>query len=84
MYTIYVIENEISRIYVGYTEDMEKRLKRHNGELPTKTSSFTYKNKKGKWRIIYTEKTETREDAIKREKQLKSYQGRQFIKNLAR
>ena len=37
---------------------------------------------KGIWEIVYTEICENRSKAMQREKQLKSYQGRQFIKNL--
>ena len=80
MYITYVIENEDGCIYIGQTNDIEKRLKRHNGEIVSKKSSYTYKNKKGKWELIHTEKFKTRSESIKREKQLKSYQGRQFIK----
>ena len=36
----------------------------------------------GKWALVYQEELETRRESLKREKQLKSYRGRQFIKNL--
>ena len=32
------------------------------------------------WELVYFEKFENRKEAINREKQLKSYRGRQFIK----
>lgn len=41
----------------------------------------TNKNK-GVWQLIYLEKYPNRKTAILREKQLKSYQGRKFIKRL--
>ena len=82
MYFTYVIINDNHDIYIGYTEDIERRLKRHNHELPSKRSSFTYKRKAGNWKLFYKEEFETKSEAIKREKQLKSYQGRQFIKKL--
>jgi len=37
---------------------------------------------KGNWSLIYEEEFNTREEAIQREKQLKSYQGRKFIRNI--
>jgi len=36
------------------------------------------------WKLIYKEEFETKQEAMKRDKQLKSYQGRQFIWNLIR
>ncbi len=36
----------------------------------------------GEWSLIYKEEAVDRNSAIKREKQLKSYRGREFIKNL--
>lgn len=81
MYYIYVIKNQYNKIYIGYTFDLEKRLKRHNGELPNKKTSFTSKNK-GCWKYIYIEKTENKKIAIIREKYLKSYRGRLSIKKI--
>jgi predicted GIY-YIG superfamily endonuclease len=34
----------------------------------------------GTWRLVYTEQFETRVEALRREKQLKSYRGRVFLK----
>jgi len=56
-------------------------MKRHNGMLRSKKKSFTSKNK-GIWRVVYTEEFSTREEAINREKQLKSFQGRKFIRDI--
>ncbi len=80
MYTVYAIYNG-QKIYIGHTSNLEKRIERHNGSLPNKKSSFTSKNK-GCWVVIYKEALETRKEAMRREKQLKSYQGRLFIKNI--
>ncbi len=78
----YVIQNEKDEIYIGSTGDFEKRLARHNGELKTKSTSFTHKRQRGLWRLIYSEEYGTRKEALQREKQLKSYQGRKFIRRL--
>ncbi len=81
MFYAYVIRNDKNKIYIGHTSDLERRLLRHNGVLSNKTTSFTYKNK-GPWKIAYNEMFETRTEAIKREKELKSSRGRDFIRNL--
>jgi predicted GIY-YIG superfamily endonuclease len=53
-YTVYVIKNELGKIYIGQTEDLSQRLKHHNGVLNSKKTSFTYKQKQGEWKIVYT------------------------------
>lgn len=81
MFLVYVIQSESSgKIYIGQTNDLASRIRRHNQELPSKKGSYTKLNK-GSWKLIYSENCKTREDAIKREKQLKSAKGREFIKN---
>ncbi|NTV54963.1 MAG: GIY-YIG nuclease family protein [Candidatus Moranbacteria bacterium] len=77
-YSIYVIQNEAGKRYIGYTSDLEKRLKRHNGDLPNKTTSYTRKNR-GHWTLKYKEEYASRQEALRREKELKSCQGRKFI-----
>ncbi len=80
MFYVYVIKNQLNdKIYIGQTVDREKRLKRHNLELPAKTKSYTYKNR-GRWKLIYQEIFNTREEAIIREKELKSFRGREFVR----
>ncbi len=81
MFDVYVIRNFIkNKIYIGHTSNLRNRLKRHNGILKNNPKSFTNKNK-GIWNLIYKEEFKTRQEAINREKQLKSYQGRKYIKN---
>lgn len=84
MFTTYVITNDIDEIYIGHTDDLFLRLKRHNGELPTKNTSYTHKHKNGEWKIVLTEEFETRTEAMKREKELKSQRGRMYIQNILR
>ncbi|MDO9028339.1 MAG: GIY-YIG nuclease family protein [Candidatus Roizmanbacteria bacterium] len=78
MYFIYAIYNKKhSKIYIGQTDNLELRLKLHN----SKTFQNSYTSRfDGEWSLIYDEKTHSRKEAIIREKQLKSYQGRLFIK----
>ena len=82
MYYVYVIQNKRSeKTYIGYTAHLKKRLLRHNNILPNKKTSYTSKNK-GKWKVVYKERYNIKQDAIKREKELKSYRGRQYIKKI--
>ena len=82
MFYTYALYNNIrNKVYIGQSEDLEKRLRRHNGQLPNKRTSFTAKNK-GEWFLIHKEQFATRKEAIQREKQLKTQRGREFIWNI--
>jgi len=81
MFYTYAIKNQNNKIYIGQTIDLEVRLQRHNGLLKNKNTSFTSKNG-GNWELIYKEEFETRSEAMKREKELKSFRGREFIRSL--
>ena len=66
-----------NKIYIGYTSNIEQRLLSHN-ELETKGYTLKYRP----WKLIYTEVFFEKLEAMKREKQLKSAKGREFIWNL--
>ncbi len=84
MFYIYAIWNkERGKIYIGQTSNLEKRLLRHNGVLKNKANSFTSRNS-GVWKLVYSECFAARKEAMTREKELKSFRGREFIKNLLR
>ena len=76
MFTVYVLHSQrFDKIYIGFTSDIEKRLFAHNHPSNKGwTKSFQ------PWEIIYSEEFENKEDAMVREKQLKSYRGREFIR----
>lgn len=63
----FIIRN---KIYIEQTENLEKRLLKHNKITKNKKSSFINKQK-GKWILIYKDLFETRRKAIKREKNKK-------------
>ncbi|MEK7535375.1 MAG: GIY-YIG nuclease family protein [Patescibacteria group bacterium] len=77
MHWVYAIHNrQANKSYIGQTEDVEKRLQAHNTHaLGGYTARFP-----GKWELIYKESVVTRSEALKREKQLKSFRGREFVK----
>ena len=77
MFTVYILYSENhNKIYIGYTSNIEQRLLSHN-ELGTKGYTLRYRP----WKLIYTESFLLKLDAMKREKQLKSAKGREFIWN---
>ena len=78
MFTVYVLYSEKhNKIYVGYTSNIDQRLLSHN-ELETKGFTLRYRP----WKLIYTEVFSEKSNAMKREKQLKTAKGREFIWNL--
>jgi putative endonuclease len=75
MYTVYVLySREYEKIYIGFTSNLESRMKSHN-YLSKKGYTIKYRP----WEVVYTESYETKSEAMKREKQLKSSRGRRFI-----
>jgi len=78
VYCVYAIYNkENKKIYIGQTENLEERLKLHNNKVfkNSYTSRFS-----GEWTLIYREFFQTRQEVLRREKQLKSFKGRKFVK----
>jgi putative endonuclease len=77
MFYVYAIFNRnVDKIYIGQTIDLTKRLTEHNAHLfKGYTTRF-----EGEWELIYTEMATTRSEALIREKQLKSFRGREFVK----
>ena len=77
MYYVYALYNQsLKKVYIGQTNNVDRRLLEHNKDGNHYTTSL-----KGEWELIYKEEVATRSEALKREKQLKSYRGREFIKN---
>ncbi len=76
MYYTYVLKSQKDeKLYVGYTEDLRERIKRHMNGLVAAT-----KNRRPLF-LVYYEACLDKEKAIKREKQLKTGFGRRYLKN---
>ena len=76
MYWVYVIECPDDKSwYIGYTSDLDKRVKEHQSSYGSKTTS-----KKANWKLIYCEGYLDIKDAKGREVFLKSGGGRKFLK----
>jgi len=75
-YYVYVLSSLLDESwYIGYSQNLDKRLTEHNSGKTVTT------NRKKTWRIIYYEVSYNKEDAISREKYLKSGMGRRYLKN---
>jgi putative endonuclease len=76
MFIVYAISS-ISRnyIYVGLTDNIERRLSEHNNGYNKTTKPYT------PFRLIVTESFPTRIEARAREKYLKSGIGKEYLKN---
>ena len=81
-YFVYAVRSESTgKIYIGQTNNLLERIKRHNGELFSKDGSYTKVNK-GPWTLFYKEEVMSRAAALIRERQLKSQKGREFIRSI--
>ncbi len=74
MYYIYVLwSSKLSKRYVGSTNNVEKRLEEHNRGFSKFTKSGV------PWIKVYQEESSTKTEVLKREKFLKSGQGRAWL-----
>ena len=79
-YWVYAIYNfKHKKLYIGQTQDLETRLLLHKNKSFKKSYTARYD---GEWKLVYSEEVKSRNDALRREKQLKSYRGREFLHKL--
>jgi putative endonuclease len=77
MYYVYILSSEkLNKKYIGSTEDLKDRIRRHN----SKGSKFTSVGVP--WKLIYYEGFLNKDDALREEKFLKTGKGRQTLKFL--
>ncbi len=77
MYYVYIIYSfKINKFYIGYTEDLQARIKRHN----LGKSNFTSKGIP--WTLVHYQAFLEKEDAQNEEKFLKTGKGRERRKKL--
>ena len=68
---VYIIRSlKDKRCYVGFTIDLERRLREHNDGNTKSTKPFR------PWKMIYSERFDSKSDAYKREWHLKHSKGR--------
>ncbi len=77
MHVVYAVYNrKHDKIYIGESDNLDERIQAHNDHRFT--TSYTARFD-GSWELVYQEVATNRQEARKREKQLKSYRGRQFL-----
>jgi putative endonuclease len=77
MFVVYVLRSTEGRMYIGYSQDVETRIRQHNAAGNRGwTRRFTG------WKEIYREEFRTRRQAIKRERELKKMRGTVKYKRL--
>ncbi len=77
MIIVYALKSQIRNyIYVGMTEDIAKRIERHNKGYERTTRPYK------PFTLIYQEVFTTRVEARKREKYFKSGVGKEFLRSI--
>ena len=73
-YYVYVLQSEKDgKYYVGYTKDLNVRFEQHQkGQVQSTKSRLPFK-------LIYYEASISKEDALKREKHLKTFYGKMYL-----
>jgi putative endonuclease len=75
MFKVYILYSvTFQKIYIGFTSNLEQRLLSHN-VLGLKGWTIKFRP----WVVIHIESFDTKEDAMTREKELKSGKGREWI-----
>ncbi|MFH0772751.1 MAG: GIY-YIG nuclease family protein [bacterium] len=76
-YYVYILKSRYhNKSYVGYTENVQKRLEEHN------QGKNAYTKKYKPWILIHREEYGNKENAITREKYYKTHSGRNRLKKI--
>jgi len=76
MFYTYILQSQKDfKLYTGFTKDLDLRFEQHqNGKVESTRNRVPF-------RLIYYEACLIKEDAIKREKYLKTHYGKLFLRN---
>ena len=76
-YYVYILQStKNNNLYVGYTEDLKKRLQEHNRGFNFSTKPYR------PWQVIHYEAYRNKQDAERRERYLKTNQGARLLKRM--
>ena len=75
-YTYIIYSEKLDRYYIGYTDNLSWRLERHNQGWGRFTKGGI------PWELVYFEKYQTKQEALKRERKIKFKKSRKYIENL--
>ena len=77
IYTVYVLQSlKDDSLYIGFTGNLEERLKRHN------EGRSAYTKRRRPWKLIHSEEHPGKSEALKRESYLKSVKNRDYLLSL--
>jgi len=79
MYYVYVLLSlRDKRFYIGFSEDVKRRLEEHNADRNTSTKP------RRPLELIYYEAHYSKEDALRRERYFKTNKGKSTLKQMLR
>ena len=79
MFSVYILKNNAGKHYIGFSEKpVNVRVAEHNQAKNRRTRH------KGPWKVIHSETFETKQEALFREHQIKSYKGGRAFKELVK
>lgn len=67
---VYILRTSFNTLYIGQTNNLEKRLKEHQNKTSKSAKYIKYFTS---FKLVYSEVYPTRQDAMKREWQLKKW-----------
>jgi putative endonuclease len=74
---VYILQSEATgRYYIGQTQDLQERIAHHRANYSKALKE------PGTWALVYSEKFETRGEAVRRERYIKRQKDRRFIEAL--
>jgi putative endonuclease len=78
MFKVYILfSQKLNRYYIGFTgDDLAVRIRKHN------SNHKGYTGKTIDWKLVYSDEFSLKSDAIKREKEIKSWKSRGRIEKL--
>ncbi len=75
-YTYIIYSKKLDKFYTGFTENIQLRIERHNNGW----SKFT---KNGiPWELVYYEVHDSKQEALKREREIKMKKSKHYIERL--
>ena len=75
-YVYALISLNNSNLYIGQTNNLERRIKQHKSGKVLSTKPYI------PYRLLFEESFSDRKNAVAKEKELKSSQGRRFLRSL--
>ncbi|OGM12078.1 hypothetical protein A2Z22_03215 [Candidatus Woesebacteria bacterium RBG_16_34_12] len=70
MYYVYILRTSSNTLYIGQTNNLEKRLNEHRNKSGKSAKYIRYFSS---FNFVYSEKYSTRKEAMRRENQLKKW-----------